>query len=260
MDLARGRFEASDRIRSPHDKLLGATGVNDDGRAIRGPIRECFPAQLAGLAIQRDDTRVGLAPSAHDEKVADDERCRAGPVTGNLAVEILCQTLFPHNLALGRVETKQMPLRAEGVNFAIVDCGRCPWTIAVFHILVIAGIGMRPERFAGGVVEAQDALDLRIELMIRDDDSSVRDHRSRVTVAHFCPPTNLESRGRNRLDDAGLAPHSIALRPTPLRPIVGLHYQGQQQRQAERTCLKGLLVIHVQGESSTRVYSTTAIA
>src|SRR5580765_446657 len=124
MDLACGRFEASDRVRSPHDQLLRATCVDNDGRAVGGPIRERSPAQLPGLAIQCHDTRFGLATGTHDEKVAYDERCRAGPVPRNLAVEILCQTLFPNNLPLGHVETKQMPLRAERIKLAVVDCGR----------------------------------------------------------------------------------------------------------------------------------------
>ena len=110
-------------------------------------------------------------------KLAGDERCRAGPVTRNLAVKVFCQLLLPHDVAPGRVETKQMPLRAERINRAVVDCGRCPWTIAVFHVLVIAGIRMHPEQLAGGFVEAQDALDLRIELMIRDENPTLRDRR-----------------------------------------------------------------------------------
>src|SRR5258706_8571844 len=88
-----------------------------------------------------------------------------------------------------------MPLGAERVNLAVMDCGRSPWAVAIFHVPVVARIGIHPERLARGFVEAQDTLDLRIELMIGDEDPPLRDDRPRVTVAHPRPPTDLKSRG-----------------------------------------------------------------
>src|SRR5262249_21752740 len=154
-----GRVKASDRVRRPHDELLNATCLDDDGSAIGRPIRERLPAQLTGLAIQRNDARVRLASGAHDQKIAHDERRRAGSVTRNLAVEIFGQIPFPNELTPGRAEANEMALRAERVNLAVVDSGRRAWTVAVFHVLVVGRIGMRPKQLARGFVEAHDALD-----------------------------------------------------------------------------------------------------
>src|SRR5262249_17800190 len=92
---------------------------------------------------------------------------------------------------------------------------------------------MHPEPLAGGFVEAEDALDFRIEPVIGDEDPPRCDHRPRVAVANPGPPANLEPRGRNALEDAPLPPHAIAPRPPPLRPIVGTGGEEAEEREGE---------------------------
>src|SRR3989304_4395441 len=46
-----------------------------------------------------------------------------------------------------------------------------------------AGVGMRPQRFAGRFFKGQDALDLRPELAVGNEDPSLGHHRSRVAGA-----------------------------------------------------------------------------
>src|SRR5262249_6468338 len=107
--LARVRLEANDRVASPHDQLLASARGDDDGRAVGRPVFERLPARLARVAVEGDDACFGLAAGTDDEYVVDDERRRAGPIARNAGVEILGQALPPKDIALGRVETQQIP-------------------------------------------------------------------------------------------------------------------------------------------------------
>ena len=90
---------------------------------------------------------------------------------------------------------------------------------------------MHPELLARHFLETHNTFDLRIKLMIGDEDASLCDHWPRVTGAYSRTPADLKSRDRNGVEDATLTPDAIAVRPVPLRPIVGAHVDGLQQGQ-----------------------------
>src|SRR5581483_3658524 len=90
-----------------------------------------------------------------------------------------------------------------------------------------------PDHPAGLLVQAQDALaagDLvtgegvgRVARSLRqhavdDVDLTARDRRAGVAAADRRFPKNLRPARGELLDDAGLAPDAVALRPEPLRP------------------------------------------
>jgi hypothetical protein len=102
---------------------------------------------------------------------------------------------------------------------------------------------------AGRFIEADDAFDFRLELMIGDEDSALRNRRSRVTRADSHSPADRKARSGDGVEDARLAPNPIAIRPAPLGPIIGSHSGNQQpQRQANGDRLKGSRANWVQGD------------
>src|SRR5690242_18119600 len=112
-----------------------------------------------------------------------------------------------------------MTLRAEGIDAALVDGGRGAGAVAVFHVLVIRGIGMLPERLAGGFVEAQDALYFGIEDVIVDEHAAAGHDGAGIAISDFGAPAEIEPGGGNFFENAGLAPDAVAVRAAPLRPV-----------------------------------------
>src|SRR5262245_21830236 len=103
--------------------------------------------------------------------------------------------LLPNNLASRCIEAKKVPLGAKAVNLPHVYGWRCARAVAVFHIPVIAGIGVRPKKLTGGFAETENTLRFWFQLMVDDKDATLRHHRTRVSIAHLGSPTNFQSGG-----------------------------------------------------------------
>src|SRR5262249_47277173 len=80
-----------------------------------------------------------------------------------------------------------------------------------------------PNRLAVSGAKAENPLDLGgLGLSIGHVDAAVGHRRAAVTGADFSAPLDIQLRLVEFLPHAGFAPHAIAIRATPLRPIVGL--------------------------------------
>jgi len=83
-----------------------------------------------------------------------------------------------------------------------------------------------------------DAFDLlRLNLSIHNIHATIGDRRAVVARADFRPPFDRQLLLGKLFDDAGFTPNAIALRATPLRPIVGEGRDGVEcndQRQMNR--------------------------
>ena len=78
-----------------NNDLTASAPVDYEGRAVGGPVGECFPAFFAAISIKGDDACFGLAANAHNQQVAFDQRCHTGPILRNTRVVLLRQVLVP---------------------------------------------------------------------------------------------------------------------------------------------------------------------
>ena len=128
----------------------------------------------------------------------------------------------PKDLAGSRVESVSVPHRTVCEGPAVDDRDRRPGTECVVDVAIHAGVGVRPERFTGGAIEAAYTLLGRGFVdAIREVNAITGDRRTAVAGADRGGPDRLQLGAGEFLDDAGLTPDAIALRPAPLRPIVG---------------------------------------
>src|SRR5262245_49178978 len=155
---------------------------------------------------------------------------RLGPV-------VLLEVLGPEDAAARGVPAGEVSHRTDRVNLAVMNCRSAPRPTGVLH-LVFAVILLGPDFLARLGVAANEAflagdwlfvvkgvVDPFWKLIrffrdeVRDIDLAVGDGWAGVAVAARLAPEHLRPVLRELLENAGLAPHVVALRAHPLRPI-----------------------------------------
>src|SRR5262249_32791359 len=150
-------------------------------------------------------------------------------------LQILYEVHRPDRLAGLRVETSEVAHGAERVNAIADDARRGAWAKTVADPLVSAVVLVRPDNLTGLRVETEDALlarrrraegrvalDRLVGDAIHDVDEPGGHRGPRVPGADRRFPKALRSVGWELLKNPLLAPDAIALRPEPLRPVVGM--------------------------------------
>ena len=161
--------------------------------------------------------------------------CPAKPHVGVLTPKSFLKSRAQISLPVSGVEAKQITLRAERIDFAVVD-QRSRARSAGIADGVGAIILVRPKQLAVCFVEAKHSLSARdspaIErvlgllaalgkLPIHQINPSIGDRRPGIAAADRHAPAHRRSVCRELFEDARLPPDPIALRPEPLRPVVG---------------------------------------
>ncbi len=178
-----------------------------------------------------------------------------------LEAEVLLELPRPHDPAVGGIEAMDVTLGAEREDLSIARDRRGARAGVVAHA-VGRVVSVLPERLARLLVEAQHALaardDAQVErvllvhlrargdLAIHDEHPPARDGRARKAGIDRSAPTDFQAARGELLDDAGLAPHGVALRAEPLRPVVRTHCHGggEQSGCGEKRGMDGTIAVH----------------
>ena len=178
--------------------------------------------------------------AAHELVAVDQGRFAVAAESGSMSLELFFQVLLPDNLSLGRAETDERPAEAEGVDLVAVDRRSAMGMIG-------AAVDARfPEQFAGCLVEAEDEAiavlaSHRVELAGGNGMLDQAGAEAALLAVVDLPGVPHQRRAflGPFLEQVLLRGHGIAVRATPLRPILGLlagnraHAGAQRQTQGQ---------------------------
>src|SRR5207249_4376702 len=115
--------EAVDRFGVPDDELARAAGLVDHGGTVaRLAGAQRPPDLLAGVLVEGDGGRA-LAAHHAEELLAVEKGVRREAPYRRTDLVVLFQLARPEDLAGLRVETEQVPFRAQGVDFLVLHEG-----------------------------------------------------------------------------------------------------------------------------------------
>jgi hypothetical protein len=135
----------------------------------------------------------------------------------------LFEIFVPQHVAFGGIEAMQHAGAAQGICSAFVNLHRRARPRRIADAVVWAFVGVTPQGLAVGGIKAMHAFDLRwFHEAIGHVHSSLRHGWSAVTRPNFGAPLDGQLRRRKLFDDSRFTPDPIALRPAPLRPVIGM--------------------------------------
>ena len=235
---ARFRIDGAERVGPRQEQLPLAAGLDDRGRrvALLGRRRRS-PDLGAGVLVERHGVRA-IAAGEADELVAVDERMAGVAPHRRLRVVFLRQILLPNDFARVGLEADEIALGAERVDLVAVDDRRAARAGRV-RDRVLHRVLVVPLLLAGRLVEAQHALDagefLAVEVVdfhvvVGDVVGRRKPCRRPRPARRIRPPPARATRRAGRPRETSrrrpvFAPHVVALRPHPLRPIVGAAHE-----------------------------------
>ena len=152
---------------------------------------------------------------------------------------ILLQVPLPEHFAVANIKAEEVAEPSQNINLAVLD----DWSRDRSDLLrwvecpVLVGdvIGVSPIRLARRFVQTVESfLGLGFhQLGIGQEDPALRHHRTGKSPTDRDTPANLQTFGREGLQQTGFIARAVAIRPAPLRPIFRAQCRGHQQRQGE---------------------------
>src|ERR1043166_7326697 len=234
----------------PDDELPSASELINHRRRITGLFcAERAPEFFAGIFVECD-RHAAVATSETDQFLSIDERMAGEAPHRGLNLETLLEVVGPDRCAFLCVETEKISFSTKRVNFPIRNAGRDARPSTVTD-RVRTIVFVLPKNFSIRFVQTQHAFGsrnfspresirwrLRIlrALPIHHVYSPVRHRRPAIAATDGHSPTEFQPVRRQFLDDARFAPDPIALRPQPLRPVVGKKRAAEQEYECAREC------------------------
>ena len=125
-----------------------------------------------------------------------------------------------------------MSHRSQSVNFAVFDRDRSTWPCLVRNC-VDAVVFVTPQHLARFFVNAVDAFELfGVGHTVHHINAARRNCGSCVARANGDPPFDLKSVLREPLKNSRFIPGTIAMNPSPLRPVIS--QQGRNEGQVDK--------------------------
>ena len=251
--LAGDRIERRHLLRVPDDELPRAARFDDDrlGDPEVLVARQGAPDLFAGELVEGHHPRVGLSADEADEPFAVDQR-RAGeaPVEAPPhAVHAVVVPVVPAPEQRAGVDAQggEDPGAAEDVHAVAVDRRRGPRPHLPLHAGVVGLPFPDPQQLAGRLVERQGAFGAPHpagRLPVGGEHPSAGDRRPGEPRLDRHPPAHLQALGRERLEQAGLAPHAQAACAAELRPVVRADFRPVPREHRQRADRRRLPRLH----------------
>ena len=226
---------------------LAADAVNDRWRIADLAGLQRPPQFVAGILVESDNGAVRAADEA-DEPFSIEQGVRGITPHGRFLSEVFEEVALPNHLAIARVQTEQVTHRAEREDAPARDQRRGARAGGIADA-IHAIVSVFPDSRTTAGVEAEDTLVAwndgqgaftglpfgRLALPTVEQEQPVtHDGGAAVAALHVSAPYHERPVGGQRLDNAGLAPNAVTLRPHPLRQIIGARCRdGEKQSQTE---------------------------
>ena len=228
VQLSRRRVQRGYCPGIPDDELPDASG-GDDNRLCDtelGLRRQRSPELFARHLVEGDDLGVGPAANHGDEPApVHNRRAREAPVKGPLqpiGLVVDGEILFPEDRAGLCIEAEQLAVGTDDVHAVAVDGWRGARPDRPGDSSIVNLPFLRPEDFAGLLIELKSALDaprpLRLHV-IEDEHAAAGDRGARVARSDRRAPQNLQPVVRELLEDPGLGPDAETPFSGDFRPV-----------------------------------------
>ena len=135
----------------------------------------------------------------------------------------------PNDFARRGFKAKHIAPLAQNVEAVAIDGRRAGGAAFVVFITQFRGVGVLPNFFASGRIEAPDSV---FSLGVpHGEDAALRDNERRKAQTNFCFPGGRRTRRRPGVAPAFFGGDSIARGAAPLRPVFGA---GRSERKRQR--------------------------
>ena len=172
----------------PDDQLASAAEFIDHRRTISSAgIIQRSPDLLTGNFIEADHKSIFHTADQCDDLISVNKRRRRHAPDGQLCAIVFGEVFLPKDRAIDHVHTKHVALSSDEVDSIFINNRSCPRARGITDG-VSSKVLMLPKLFSSLRIEAQQPLELTVHNTIRQEDSSIRNGRPRVSFCHGSRP------------------------------------------------------------------------